>query len=145
MTTGRGVVEEDRLDGEERHTDFYDLRRIFNGDWVTTVLAWLRDGARRPRDLEAIADGWHFYDRWRQARRELTRYQIRDALATLTDIGLVEKQRGKTDRFEHQVVYQLTAAGEAYLVELDRQRKWLKGHSGVLDNAVRVYRERHAS
>lgn len=127
------------------HADFYDLRRIFNGDWLTTVLGCLREGARRPRDLEKLADGWQFYDRWKQTHRGLTAFHIRHALATLADLGLVEKRRGPGDEFEHHVSYQLTSAGEDLLVELDSLRLWLARYPRVLDSAVRIYRERRAS
>lgn len=130
---------------EDLHTDFYDLRRVFRGDWQTTVLGWLREGARRPRDLEEMADDWQFYDRWRQTRRGLARSHVRDALAALADIGLVERQRDQGRGFEHHVVYQLTPAGEAFLVELDHLRAWLRQYPDVLDNAVRHYHERRAS
>lgn len=130
---------------EQLHTDFYDLGRIFNMDWMTTVLVWLRDGPQRPRDLEEFADDWEFYDRWKQAWRALTRYHIRNALAALVDVGLVEKQRSQSGRFEHQVEYSLTAAGEALLVELEHLRVWLRQHPSVLDDAVHLYHQKHAS
>lgn len=130
---------------EMLHTDFYDLRRVFRGDWQTTVLGWLRDGARRPRDLEAMAENWRFYDRWRQTQRGLALSHVRHALVGLAELGLVERQRDRGHGFEHHVVYQLTPAGEAFLVELDRLRAWLRRHPGVLDDAVRIYHERRAS
>lgn len=130
---------------DDLHTDYYDLGRVFNGDWQTTVLAWLRDGPRRPKDLDAMADRWIIQDRWRQTARRLGHAQIHDALTALTAIDLVEKTQGQTHGLERHIEYRLTPAGEEYLVELDRLRQWLKRFPFVLDNALRVYHERHGA
>lgn len=129
------------MDDEEMHTtDYYDLRRIFNGTWWATVLAWLRDGPRRPRDLEAVVDGWRFYDRWRETSRGLTHPRVHEALTALTRLGLVDKQEDGTG-FGHPVEYGLTEAGKAYLIEMDRQREWLQRYPFVLDQAVAFFHD----
>lgn len=130
------------MDDELHTTAFYDLHRIFNQAWLTTALAWLRDSPRRPRDLDEIVDGWRFLDRWRDTSRGLTHARVHEALTTLAHLGLVEKHEFGSG-FEREAEYRLTEAGKAYLVELDRQREWLRRHPAVLDNAVRHFRARH--
>lgn len=45
--------------------------------------------------------------------------------------------------FEREAEYRLTETSKAYLVEVDRQREWLRRHPTVLHNAVRHFRARH--
>lgn len=131
------------MNNEELHTtDYYDLRRALNGTWWTTVLAWLRHGPRRPRDLEAIVDRWRFYDRWRKTARGLTHQRVHEALTALTSLGLVEKCEDGPG-FAHAVEYALTEAGKAYLAELDRQRAWMRQYPFIIDNAVEFFHDPH--
>lgn len=129
-------------DDEQLATELYDIRKLFRGDWYTTVLAMLRHGPRRPAELDAATDHWAFYDRWTQTTRRIGHAQIAEALHALTAMGLVER-RELAGGFQRYVEYSLTLEGEECLPAFDHLRHWLRRHPTVLNRAVRHYHHTH--
>lgn len=127
---------------DDHSTEYYDLRKLFRGDWYTSVLAMLRHGPRRPAELDKAANSQAVYDRWSQATRRIGHAQIAEALHALTAMGLIQR-RELAGGFHRSVEYSLTPAGEECLAAMDHLRHWLRRHPSVLDRAVDHYRQTH--
>lgn len=123
--------------------DTYNIGKLFHGNWDLAVLALLRDGPRRPRDLARMAADWPFRDRWNGTKATLNPSRITEALRVLTEVGLVYKTT-ISEGWDRSVEYGLTEAGVDLLPVLESMQAWLRRHVELFENADGSPRHRRA-
>lgn len=114
--------------------DTYNVGKLFGGRWDLTVLALLRDGPYRPRDLVRMVAGLPFRDHWSRTETSLSQARITETLRVLTQEGLVRRTR-IAEGWDRAVEYSLTDASADLLPVLERLQTWLRSHPELFDNA----------
>jgi len=104
-----------------------DLKQVFRGDWVGTVLVMLRRGRRRHRELRDNIRNWSLQDPWTGIRRRLNNAELARTLARMTDDGLVIRTP-VSDQWQPAVFYELSNAGQELLAAVSPLLEWAAHH-----------------
>lgn len=125
-----------RADDWALAVDNYHISKMFGGQWDMTVLALLRGGPLRPRDLARMVSGARFHDRWHKTETKLSPARITETLRVLTEVGLV-RRTALSDGWDRAVEYSLTPAGEDLLPVLEQAQSWLRRHAELFEREHR--------
>lgn len=104
-----------------------DLKQVFRGDWVGTVLVMLRHGRRQYRELRDETQTWSLQDLWTGKDRQLRNSELARTLARMVDDGLLLRTP-VPHQWQPAVFYELSDAGRELLAAVTPLLAWAQHH-----------------
>ncbi len=111
-----------------------DLKQVFRGDWVGTILVMLRRGRMQYRQLRDETQAWSLQDPWTGKQRTLSNGELARTLPRMVEDGLLIRTE-VPNQWQPAVFYALSRAGEELLAAVTPLLDWVGNNPGFFASA----------
>lgn len=111
-----------------------DLKQVFRGDWVGTILVMLRRGGKQYRQLRDETQAWSLQDPWTGKNRTLSNGELARTLTRMVEDRLLVRTE-VPNQWQPAVFYELSDAARQLLAAVDPLLTWVGDNPGFFVSA----------
>lgn len=100
-----------------------DLKQVFRGDWVSTIMIMLRRGGKQYGQLRDEVQSWSFDDPWSGKRRSLSNGELARTLGRMVEDGLLVRTE-MSSQWQPAVFYELSEEARQTLAAIVPLLSW---------------------